>query len=125
MEYTKELSDKLKNAKSKEEVFETLGRTDFSKLSMDELENVSGGAIKSDYMGTGYAVPATHEEIDAKWDVIDAVLKAYGRDVAWIVAAQFNCVAEGVKILDEYGTGVLRDYMHRRLDGKAEPWEKH
>ena len=87
------------------------------ELNLDEMENVSGGA--DDFLkGTEYIVPKTHEEIDAKWDVIDAILKAYGRDVAWLAAAKLNCVASYAYILDEYGTGVLRDYMHRRLDGK-------
>lgn len=87
------------------------------ELNLDEMENISGGSDDF-FKGTEYRVPATHEEIDAKWDVIDAVYKAYGRDVAWITAAKLNCVASYAYILDEYGTGVLRDYMHRALDGK-------
>ena len=119
MEYTKELSDKLKNAKSKEEVLGILGRSDFSKLSMDELENVSGGT---------YKVPKTHEEIDALWDLITEIYKKFGRDAACVTAQSMNAYSrqscefatKDVRELDS-----LRGFMHRALDGNLSDLDHH
>jgi hypothetical protein len=87
------------------------------ELNMDEMANVSGGSVTD---GITYVLPKTHEEIDMKWDVIQAIVEEYGKDVAYIAACDLQVLAGGRSLFDEYGTGVLRQRMHDNLDGKVD-----
>lgn len=80
------------------------------ELSLDELENVSGGV---------YRVPKTHEEIDQLWDIMQGIRDTYGQDVAWIAACELNatCTPNAAKFA-EYSIGYYREFMHDVLDGK-------
>ena len=90
------------------------------KLNPDEMENVSGG--KS-------VTPSTHGEIDAKWDVIEHVLKTYGADAALLAAQKLDCMAgadgawtgpnpfRGYPNLDKF-----RNRMHGILNGDFDRW---
>ena len=80
------------------------------ELSLDELENVSGGV---------YRVPKTHEEIDQLWDIMQGIRDTYGQDVAWIAACELNatCTPNAAKFA-EYSIAYYREFMHDVLDGK-------
>ena len=55
-----------------------------TELNMDEMETVAGGNGYTGHDapgGNSYVVPKTHEEIDAKWDIIDYTLKAISSNI--------------------------------------------
>ena len=84
------------------------------ELSMDEMENVSGGGYCT------YVVPETHEDIDKIWDAIEAIKKAHGQDIAYMSAVELDAyVGPGSRFMD-YGTDYYRHRMHDRLDGKLD-----
>ena len=117
MEFTKEMSDKLKNAKSKEEVMDILGEPDVSELSMDELENVSGGEMSIT------KIPPTHDEVDRLWDTIESVYNTYGKDVALVMARNVNAYAGSNHNWSAGDVRDLRKYrrrMHDHIDGKID-----
>ena len=84
------------------------------ELSMDEMENVSGGYGK-------YDVPKSHEDIDRIWDAIEAIKKAHGMDIAFLSAKELNAYAgENPYRFMDYGTDYYRQRMHDDLDGKLD-----
>ena len=86
------------------------------ELSMDEMENVSGGGGYCTYV-----VPETHEDIDKIWDAIEAIKQAHGMDVAFLSAKELNAYAgESPYRFMDYGTDYYRHRMHDRLDGKLD-----
>lgn len=91
------------------------------ELSMDALEGVSGGGVIPKQT---YFVPKTHEEIDAKWDIVQSVLDKYGVDVAYITAMQLQVIAGSSNLLTLYGPQTLRKRMHNSLDGKTGGMER-
>ena len=117
MEFTKEMSDKLKNAKSKEEVMDILGEPDVKSLSMDELENVSGGEMSIT------KIPPTHDEVDRLWDTIESVYNTYGKDVALMMARNVNAYAGSNHNWSPGDVRDLRKYrrrMHDHIDGQID-----
>ena len=94
-----------------DETIRKAGLTPKNELSMDEMENVSGGYGK-------YDVQESHEDIDKIWDAIEAIKKAYGQDVAYLSAVELDAYV-GSKFMD-YGTDYYRQRMHDRLDGKLD-----
>ena len=90
------------------------GLTPENELSMDEMENVSGGYGK-------YDVPKSHEDIDRIWDAIEAIKKAHGQDIAYMSAVELDAyVGPSASKFMEYGTDYYRQRMHDRLDGKLD-----
>ena len=87
------------------------GLTPENELSMDEMENASGGYGK-------YDVQESHEDIDKIWDAIEAIKKAYGQDVAYLSAVELDAYV-GSKFTN-YGTDYYRQRMHDDLDGKLD-----
>lgn len=84
-----------------------------TELSINEMEGVSGGRM---------LVPATHEEIDRRMDIIQAILDSYGFDVAYMAALEMDCVPEvGVNIYQnpfrEGKVDKVRRWMHNHLEG--------
>ena len=92
-----------------------------NELSADALEGVSGGGV---IPKETYRVPKTHEEIDAKWDIVQSVLDKYGVDVAYITAMQLQVIAGSSNLLTIYGPQKLRKRMHNSLDGKTGGMER-
>ena len=92
-----------------------------NELSVDALEGVSGGGV---IPKETYRVPKTHEEIDAKWDIVQSVLDKYGVDVAYITAMQLQIIAGSSNLLTLYGPQKLRKRMHNSLDGKTGGMER-
>lgn len=83
------------------------------ELSLDELENVSGGVW----------IPPTHEEIDREWDIVDSLWATYGRDVAQTYSFERGLISRlgGGSDQGSFGwmtTDSCRKWMHRELDGK-------
>ena len=66
--YTQEEINTIEN-----EALRKAGLNTGKELNMDEMANVSGGLD-------------THEQLDAKWDAVAAVLSTYGSDVARVTA---------------------------------------
>ena len=90
------------------------GLTPENELSLDEMENASGGYGK-------YDVPKSHEDIDRIWDAIEAIKKAHGMDIAFLSAKELNAYAgESPYRFMDYGTDYYRHRMHDRLDGKLD-----
>ena len=91
------------------------GLTSGQEISLDEMENVSGGGYCT------YVVPETHEDIDKIWDAIEAIKKAHGMDIAFLSAKELNAYAgESPYRFMDYGTDYYRQRMHDRLDGKLD-----
>ena len=90
--------------------------TTAKELSMDEMEEASGGSDAPG--GNAYVIPKTHAEIDVKWDVVQATLEKYGVDIASMMARQLQVLSGRDGLLIEYGTNVFRKRMHDALDGK-------
>ena len=90
------------------------GLTTENELSMDEMENASGGYGK-------YDVQESHEDIDKIWDAIEAIKKAHGMDIAFLSAKELNAYAgESPYRFMDYGTDYYRQRMHDDLDGKLD-----
>ena len=99
-----------------------------TELNMDEMETVAGGNGYTGHDapgGNSYVVPKTHEEIDAKWDIIDYTLKNYGPDAAYIMTQKLQVLAGGESLLIEYSTNIFRKRMHDDLDGKISGWDNY
>ena len=97
-----------------DETIRKAGLTPKNELSMDEMENVSGGYGK-------YDVPKSHEDIDRIWDAIEAIKKAHGQDIAYMSAVELDAyVGPSASKFMEYGTDYYRQRMHDRLDGKLD-----
>ena len=91
------------------------GLTSGQEISLDEMENVSGGGYCT------YVVPETHEDIDKIWDAIEAIKKAHGQDIAYMSAVELDAyVGPSASKFMEYGTDYYRQRMHDRLDGKLD-----
>ena len=99
---------------------EMLRKANLSReLSTDEMVEVSGGYTAA-ISGSSYILPKTHEEIDRKWDTVQAALDSYGEDVAYYVALDLRVIGSDASVLHLYKTGALRQHMHDDLDGKLD-----
>ena len=83
------------------------------ELSLEEMENVSGGRM---------LIPATHEEIDRRMDIVQTILDSYGFDVAFFAALELDCMPDiaGSSFGNPFRGGrvdKVRNWMHRQLDG--------
>lgn len=77
------------------------------ELNLDEMDHVAGGAV----------IPSTHEEIDANWDLVASMEKAYGTRTAAIFARSLGLISSESNLLD-FSVSELRECMHRVLNGE-------
>ena len=84
------------------------------ELSLDELDQVVGGA------GFGSSMFDTHEHVDAYCEIVDQIVACCGLDVAinWV---QQDMASEQVeKSMRKDGVGGLREMLHTLVDKLSE-----
>ena len=104
---TKEFLEKLKNAKSKEEIGILLKEADKSELSADDHEGVTGGVPEVFIIGEGSITP------DELYQYTRAIHDQYGASVAqdfWenmlIAAGYERCVTQAIEAYRIYGNNM-------------------
>ena len=86
----------------------TMNKENLIELSLDDMENVSGGL--------------THDDVDAYCDVLDQMIRVYGNDIAVAWALENVVVSYDVIdcIADSKTADGLRDRLHRAVSELGE-----
>ena len=97
-------------------------------LSADDLKNVAGGfPAPDDAIVYEYDYPATHEEIDARWDAVQWLQDNVSNDAAVIAAIKFHIYSGHPSKFADVGIDYYRGRMHAILDGTYDgsKWSHH